>query len=223
MSRITRKIPMKTTATSPRPLRAAPPPPAPAPVSKGRLRAELRGRLASLDPAAVHVRSIAAARLLTELPAFRRAEAIMIYLPLAGEIDVTPIALRAWQHAKTVTVPLVSYEQKHMIPVRLRSLDEPMNADLHGVRSPQTGQPFPIEMIDLVIVPGLGFDRAGHRLGRGSGFYDRFLAQGDFRGSTIGIAFEEQIVPAVPAQPHDILMDLVVTDERVLRCSRYRQ
>ena len=193
------------------------------PASKKQLRTELRKRLAALDTQAIHDRSNQAANHLAELPVFRKAEAIMLYLPLPGEVDVTTIALRAWQQDKTVTVPLVSYEQKHMIPVRLLSLDEPMDIDHYGVRAPKTGHPFPVEMVDLVIVPGLGFDKSGHRLGRGSGFYDRFLSQSSFKGTTIGIAFEEQLVPSVPAQSHDVIMSQLVTDTRVLRCSRYRQ
>jgi len=131
-----------------------------------------------------------------------------------------PIALKAWQKCKTVTVPLVGYEQKHMIPVLLRSLDEPMNVDRYGVTTPGTGKPFPMMDIDMVIVPGLGFDTDGRRIGRGGGFYDRFLAHPSFTGITCGFALDEQIVDEVPTACHDVTLDMLVTDARELRFAK---
>jgi len=67
---------------------------------------------------------------------------------------------------------------------------------------------------DVMLVPGLGFTEQGHRLGRGGGFYDRWLA--GFNGKKIGLCFEEQLLQALPTESHDVVMDLVVTDKRVL-------
>jgi 5-formyltetrahydrofolate cyclo-ligase len=186
---------------------------------KKRLRRELRQWLRDLSPQQAHARSLAAAQRLVETEAFTQATAVMLYLPLIGEVDTRPIALRAWQADKTVTVPLVSHEQKHMIPVTLRSFEEPMTLDHLGVRSPRTGEPMPISMIDLVIVPGLGFDRNGRRLGRGAGFFDRFLARPEFGGVVCGLAFDEQVVDELPADIHDVSMHMIVTDRQVLRLS----
>lgn len=189
---------------------------------KKQMRRALRQRLGELSPQQVHARSLAAAQRLIETDAFAQATTLMLYLPLGGEVDTRPIALRAWQDGKEVTVPLVSHEQKHMIPVTLRSFEEPMNLDHFGVRSPRTGEPMPISMIDLVLVPGLGFDRGGRRLGRGAGFFDRFLARPEFSGVVCGLAFEEQIVDELPADIHDVSMHMIVTDQRVLRLSPER-
>jgi 5-formyltetrahydrofolate cyclo-ligase len=117
----------------------------------------------------------------------------------------------------TVTVPLVGRAQKHMIPVVVRSLEEPMDADHYGVHWPRSCEPFPIEMLDLVVVPGLGFDRQGHRIGRGGGFYDRFLAQPSFQATTCGLAIREQIVERVPAVDHDAPLDMLSTDTELIR------
>jgi len=186
-------------------------------LSKKALRTELRERLRSFDRAVMSERSTQAAERLAETPEFRRAEAVMIFLPLRDEIDARPVALRAWQSAKVVTVPLVSHAQKHMIPLVIRSLDDPMDVDAFGLRAPMSGEPYPVELIDLVVVPGLGFDLTGHRLGRGGGFYDRFLAQPGFAGDTCGLAFDEQVVDQVPAVEHDWPVDMLVTDRRVVR------
>ena len=191
-------------------------------VEKKSLRAELRRRLRSIDAATRRERSSAAAARLIETDEFRGARVVMIFLPLASEIAPRSIALRAWQEAKLVAVPLVSYEQRHMLPVELRGLEEPMHTDGRGVRTPRRGEPQPIESVDLVITPGLGFDRLGRRIGRGAGFYDRFLAQPAFRGVSCGLAMHEQVVEAVPTQRHDVRLDMLATDERVLRFHRER-
>jgi 5-formyltetrahydrofolate cyclo-ligase len=187
---------------------------------KKALRARLRQRLRALDAGTIHDRSQAAAERLVATEAFRGAGAVMLFLPLAHEADARPIALRAWQQGKTVTVPLVSYEQKHMLPVTVRSLDEPMETDGYGVRSPQMGEPYPVELIDLMVVPGLGFDEAGQRIGRGGGFYDRFLSQPEFHGVTCGLALDEQVIDSVPVNAHDVQLDMLTTDQRVLRFDR---
>ncbi len=67
-----------------------------------------------------------------------------------------------------------------MLPVEITSLQTGMTTTGPGVREPVSGQPMPVNMIDLVIVPGMGFTNDGHRIGRGMGFYDRFLAQSEF-------------------------------------------
>ncbi|QNN22561.1 5-formyltetrahydrofolate cyclo-ligase [Planctomycetales bacterium ZRK34] len=183
---------------------------------KKQMRRQLRQWLSQLDPQQVRTRSQNAAHRLIQTDAFAQATTVMLYLPLTGEVDTRPIALRAWQDDKTVTVPLISHEQKHMIPVTLRSFEEPMNLDHLGVRSPRTGEPMPISMIDLVLVPGLGFDRNGRRLGRGAGFFDRFLARPDFGGVVCGVAFDEQVVDELPTDVHDVSMQMIVTDRQVL-------
>ena len=180
------------------------------------LRQRLGAVLREIDAERLHEASIAAANCLTATDAFRQAESIMIFLPLRHEIDARPIALRAWQEGKTITAPLVGVAQKNIIPVEVRSFEEPMDEDRYGVMTPRGGRPFPVEMLDLVVVPGLGFDRDGHRLGRGCGYYDRFLAQPTMRAVTCGLAMDVQVVEQVPVGPYDVPMDMLVTDLELL-------
>jgi 5-formyltetrahydrofolate cyclo-ligase len=79
------------------------------------------------------------------------------------------------------------------------------------------GKPVPVNLIDLVIVPGLGFTPSGFRIGRGMGFYDRFLAQRDFIGLSCGLAFDEQIVEELPVLDHDMPLSMLVTDREIRR------
>ena len=74
-----------------------------------------------------------------------------------------------------------------------------------------------LNSLDLVLVPGLGFDAAGHRLGRGRGFYDRLLVQ--IAGTKCGVAFDEQMRPSIPAEQHDILLNCILTPTQWLEIS----
>jgi 5-formyltetrahydrofolate cyclo-ligase len=187
---------------------------------KKTLRARLREQLRALDLQELRRRSALACDRLIQTEPFADAGALMIFLPLDYEIDARPIAVRAWQEGKTVTVPRVSHEQRHMIPVEIRSLSQTMDVDHYGLRTPSRGQPIPVDLIDLVVVPGLGFDALGRRLGRGGGFYDRFLSQPAFDGVTCGLALDEQIVEQIPTQGHDVKLNMLATDVRVLRFGR---
>jgi len=144
----------------------------------------------------------------------------MVFLSLPTEIDTTPLVLRAWQDQKRVLAPKLSWEQRRMLPIEIRSLTDDLSDSMLGIREPASGIPMPIETIDLVIVPGLAFDQYGNRLGRGRGFYDRFLAHPEYRGWTCALSLEEQVVDHVPAGPLDRPMDMLVTDVTVRRFPR---
>lgn len=141
----------------------------------------------------------------------------MVFLSLANEVDTSPVVLRCWQERKRVLAPKVSWNQRRMLPVEIRSLTEDLVESTMGIREPVSGIPFPIPLIDLVIVPGLGFDEYGGRLGRGRGFYDRFLANPEFEGTSCGLVFEAQVTPTIPLGPLDQRVDMLVTDEKVRR------
>ncbi|MCP4247229.1 MAG: 5-formyltetrahydrofolate cyclo-ligase, partial [bacterium] len=150
-------------------------------------------------------------------PEYRRAEIMMVFLSLPGEIDTTALVLKAWQERKRVLAPKVSWEQRRMIPIEIRSLTHDLTVTGMGLREPAAGAPIPLPIIDLVVVPGLGYDVYGNRLGRGRGFYDRFLANPEFGGVACGLAFEQQFVQEIPAGPLDRPVDLLITDEQVRR------
>ena len=104
-----------------------------------------------------------------------------------------------------------------MLPTEITSLQTGMTITGPGVREPIGGKPVPLDLIDLVIVPGLGFTPTGYRIGRGMGFYDRFLAQPGFIGLSCGLAFEEQIVPELPLLDHDMPLGMLVTEQGIRR------
>ncbi|MGA2499163.1 MAG: 5-formyltetrahydrofolate cyclo-ligase [Tepidisphaeraceae bacterium] len=183
------------------------------------IRKSLREKLATLTPEQRHIKSHAACSLLLASPEFQAAGVIMIYLSTPSEVDTAPIALKAWQQGKTILAPRVNWHQRRMLPVEIASLTSGLTISGPGIREPVSGNPSPLNLIDLVIVPGVGFTRSGHRIGRGMGFYDRFLAQDEFMGLNCGLAFEEQIVENLPVLDHDVPLGMLVTDRGVWRWS----
>ncbi|MCP4590326.1 MAG: 5-formyltetrahydrofolate cyclo-ligase [bacterium] len=188
--------------------------------AKRDLRQRLRKILAAIPPDKIKPRSAACCKLLIGQREYRKAEIIMVFLSLPSELDTTPLVLRAWQDRKRVVAPKVSWEQKRMMPIEIRSLTDDLAETSLEIREPVAGVPIPVSMIDLVIVPGLGFDAQGNRLGRGRGFYDRFLAHPDFRAVKCAVTFEEQLCREIPSDPLDVRVDMVVTDTKVRRVKK---
>ena len=201
------------------------------------LRTLVRQRVAALDRRYRQEAGESLCRHLLALPALAHARGILIYLPLASEIDILPAA-RAWLAAgEVVAVPRVLVGGSTMEAVAVDALpgppeveekaepraDEPAQAaaarfarDALGVRTPLGGRALERTEIDAVIVPGLAFDAAGGRLGRGGGFYDRWLAGRGAGCLVVGVCFEAQIVERVPMEPHDASVDMVLTERGVV-------
>ncbi|HEX8911784.1 MAG TPA: 5-formyltetrahydrofolate cyclo-ligase [Humisphaera sp.] len=189
--------------------------------NKPALRRRFRDLLAAMTDADRHAKSQSACALLATTPEFAAASVVMMYLSTPSEVDTAALALKCWQAGKAVVVPRVSWDQRRMLPVEITSLQAGLTAGAHGIREPDaaTGKPIPIDLIDLVVVPGLGFSEQGHRIGRGMGFYDRFLAQPEFVGVSCGLAFSDQVVADMPVLDHDVPLSMLVTDRGVRRFS----
>jgi 5-formyltetrahydrofolate cyclo-ligase len=185
-------------------------------MDKPQLRLELQKYLISIPDEERKEKSRMACRNLISTPEFQNASAVMMYLSLPHELDTSEAILCAWQLGKMVVVPKVSWQQRHMIPVQIQSLETGFSADVAGLRNPITGAPVPFEDISLVVAPGLGFDRSGNRLGRGGSYYDRFFANRDLHAPKCGFAFAGQVIESVPVTDHDLPVDFLVTDEEVL-------
>jgi 5-formyltetrahydrofolate cyclo-ligase len=190
---------------------------------KRALRKEMLATLAAMSAETVAAKSHQACRRLADLEEFRSSSTVMIYLPMPRELDTAPLALAAWQDGKTVVAPRVFWGQRHMIPVLCQSLnDKDLSPGRFGVREPLEGEPWPLEEIDLVVAPALAFDRRGHRLGRGGGFYDRFLASPLLKAAACGLGFAEQVVEELPIADNDHRLDILVTDKEVLRFEHHK-
>ena len=185
-------------------------------MDKSQLRLELQKCLINIPAEQRKEKSRKACHNLIATPEFQESSAIMMYLSLPHELDTSEAILCAWQQGKIVVVPKVSWQQRHMIPVQINSLETGFSSEVGGLRNPITGTPVPFEDINLVVAPGLGFDRKGNRLGRGGSYYDRFFANKELKAPKCGFAFAKQVLESVPVTDHDVPIDFLVTDEEVL-------
>jgi 5-formyltetrahydrofolate cyclo-ligase len=186
---------------------------------KSAARRAVRAALAGMATERVAEESARACENLVAMSEYVSARVVMVFVPIVGEVDARPAARAALGAGKVVAVPEVDWEAGILIPRRVRSVDEGLVERRHGVpEAPASCEPVPVGDLDVVLVPGLAFDAAGRRLGRGGGFYDRFLSQIPARVCRIGLAMEAQVLPEVPAGPDDARVDAVVLPSRVVRC-----
>jgi 5-formyltetrahydrofolate cyclo-ligase len=161
-------------------------------------------------------RSRKACRNLVSTAEFQGASTIMMFLSLPHEVDTSEAILHAWQLGKAVAVPKISWEQRHMIAVQINSLETGFSTGSSGLKNPISGLPVPFGELDLVVTPGLGFDKKGNRLGRGGSYYDRFFANSELEADRCGFGFAEQLLDSIPVTEHDEPVEILVTDEEII-------
>ena len=192
-------------------------------MDKAQLRRELQNCLLSITSEQRSEKSRKACRNLVSIPQFQSASTVMMFLSLPHEVDTSEAILNAWQLGKTVAVPKVSWQQRHMIAVQISSLETGISTEASGLQNPIAGVPVAFEEIDLVVTPGLGFDKKGNRLGRGGSYYDRFFANTELKASRCGFGFTEQLVEKVPVAEHDEPVDIVVTEKEIIYIKESRE
>ena len=148
---------------------------------------------------------------LFDLPAFQKAKTVLFYASLPGEVDTYAMITRAIQLKKSVALPNIARDQRKMIPTLINSAEDLVQGP-YGIPGPRLAASKALDTndIDAVIVPGLAFDKANNRLGRGAGYYDRFLPCLPQTAVKIGIAFDFQIVDCLPREEHDVPLDTVI-------------
>lgn len=177
-------------------------------------KVEWRRRLRSLVAALSAVERSAAAtglvRRIADDARWRRARTVMLFIPLADEVDIFPLVDQALDHGKTVLIPRFDARRGAYEPARLANLATDLVRGPFGVPEPVASCPaHPLNQLDVTLVPGLGFDRVGRRLGRGKGHYDRLLR--DASGQYWGVGYDSQLVPELPLEPHDVVLNCIVT------------
>lgn len=147
----------------------------------------------------------------------RAARVVMVFAPMSGETDVTPIIERSLESGQVVVLPWIDWEKRELVARRVTRYPDDLETTRGGLRQPKpTCVAAEVGSIDLVITPGLGFDGFGGRLGRGGGFYDRFFATPGLTAARVGVAFDGQIVDRVPRDERDALVDAVITPTRTI-------
>ncbi len=144
------------------------------------------------------------------LPEVRNARVVALYAPIDSELDTGPIAKYLFDNDILVVYPKVAADRLELQFHRVETLEQ-LHPGRFGVHEPESGTGIvSIDKVDVVIVPGLAFDKSGRRLGWGCGYYDATLA--DYSGLRVGFGYEFQMIDTVPVTTHDLLVDMIVTD-----------
>lgn len=147
------------------------------------------------------------------LPEYKNCWTLMSYVSFDKEVDTIPLINDALNKAKTLCIPLVNWKDLSMKPVQIFTTDD---IDFSTkIPQPLSEAELKTDEIELVIVPGIAFDRNFNRLGRGKGFYDRFLSL--CSGTKVVLAFDFQILESIPVTPNDIPVDIIITETEILR------
>jgi len=160
---------------------------------------------------------------LGELPVFRRGARIAMYLPMRGEVDVRPAIEAAWRRGVAVFVPSIVNRRRGRMAFVPWTPGRARRRNAYGIEEPATAAArVPALQLDAVLLPLVGFDRRGNRLGMGAGYYDRALrrrldaARRWRRPRLIGVAFACQELERIPVSPWDVPLDLVITERGLL-------
>jgi len=182
--------------------------------TKASLRTHVRKVLAALAPVARAAASAEICRRIAALPEWAAARTVALYAAQLSEPDLAALLLSP---GKTFCFPRISgdgleFHRCHSIGLLLPGPWKLLEPD------PRDCALVPALEIDLLCVPGLAFTRAGGRLGRGGGYYDRFLGRVHPRAVALGICFHAQLVPAMPLEIHDREMSCVITEAETILC-----
>jgi 5-formyltetrahydrofolate cyclo-ligase len=153
---------------------------------------------------------------LLSLEEYAAADCIALYAPAHNETDTALLLTAAFHAGKRVLYPAVC---GHLMVFRAVERLEQLQKGAFGILEPcPTGIDHQADEADLIVVPGVAFDCAGHRVGYGKGFYDRFLHHPDCPAHLVGLCHDFQVtVERIPCDAHDVAMDIVVSDKRIIR------
>lgn len=179
---------------------------------KDKLRKKILDARFALSPAERRAKSREIEQRLFSLPEFSNATTVMFYASFQSEVETHCMIRRALAEGKHVVLPRVKGKELELLEIV--NYDQDVSPGAWGIPEPDQGTPTAVQDIGLIVVPGAVFDERGNRVGYGAGFYDKLLAQ--YQGTTAALAFELQVVPQVPADSHDVPMQKIVTETRVI-------
>ncbi len=185
--------------------------------SKSDLRQKIRAQLEKISPAVRAVESIELGeRLKAQIPS---AHTILFFAPLPDELDIWPVLELSLALGTNCALPGFDAGTRTYSARQIQNLASDIVIGKFGVREPAAScAAIPLEKFDLVLVPGLAFDKEGNRLGRGLGFYDRLLEK--ISGIKCGVGYDFQLVEKIPTEPHDARVDFILTPSQCVKVKK---
>lgn len=180
------------------------------------LRKKMKAKLDSQKQSERRKKSSIIQKRLFELKEFTDSRCVMLYVSRGtGEVETGPIIKKALKMGKKVVLPVILAKERRIKPVLLRNLRQGFRKCAYGIYEPReskSAKPDRTKKPDLVIVPGLAFDKKNNRLGRGQGYYDSFLKDLPKDTPKIGLGFRFQLFDKIPATKDDFSLDLIITN-----------
>ncbi len=189
-------------------------------VFKDSIRRELLRRRDRIPSEVRRVKNRLIQERLAALDEFKSANVIFYFASFRTEVDTIDMIKRSLLDSKIVLLPKVDREKHTLLLYEIKGIDE-LSPGYMGIPEPVVNteeRKFSINNVDIIIIPGAGFDISGNRIGYGAGYYDILLSGLKKSIPVIAPAYEEQIVDSIPAEPHDIKIHVIITDRRVIRC-----
>jgi 5-formyltetrahydrofolate cyclo-ligase len=183
---------------------------------KRTLRAATLARRRQLTPQQVMAESLALQRNFLQLPEYQKASVLALYAPIHHEVETALVANEALAAGKSLLYPAVVGDDLEFRPVAEFSALVPGR---YGIPEPQ-GRSYNPAAADLIVVPGVAFDVSGRRIGYGKGYYDRALHRLEGSGKLVAFCYDFQLVEEIIGEPHDVTMDLIVTEQKVVRVNK---
>lgn len=153
------------------------------------------------------------------LDQWKSAGEVLLYWPIRNEVDVRPLLQSAWDEGKTLFMPCCRRDEPGVMDFGVVQAEKDLTSGSFGIKEPCRSRcQFPDAVSpDLVLVPGVGFDRSGYRIGFGGGYYDRFLARPQKNGFlSVGVCYSFQIVDGFPREPWDQPVGVICTDKEMI-------
>ena len=185
---------------------------------KGKLRKNMLHQRKTMNLQCVNDFSAKIIDTIMELPEFINCKNIMLYLSFNNEVNTYTLAKWCLNNGKTVIAPYCIQSKREIIPFKINNLTKDLSKSTFGVMEPKHNllEKANIEDIDLIIVPGVVFDVHCNRIGFGAGYYDRFLSKKSKNTLAIGVAYDYQIIDEVPTDEHDVPLDFIITEKRII-------
>jgi 5-formyltetrahydrofolate cyclo-ligase len=195
------------------------------PERKRSIRRSIRAARRKLSEAERLTRSRRVWERVTALSCYQHARVVLGYMAFDDEVLTDGLMQHAMASGKQIVLPMVLSDRQGMALYVIEDLERDVATGYRGILEPQPPRTHPVapESLDLALIPGVAFDLRGGRLGFGAGFYDRFLSRLPWDMPTLGLAFDFQVIPRLPLQPHDMLLNAIVTESRVIWGASYIQ
>jgi len=186
---------------------------------KQELRKQLILARRSISPESIFRKSRHIQALLFSIEAYQYAGCVGFYVSSGHEVETHAMINDCFSMGKRVVVPKCGKKEGEMTLYEINSFDD-LLPGAYGILEPcDPVNGIALNEIDVLIVPGVGFDREGRRLGQGGGYYDKLLSSThDF--VVVGLAFSVQIVDKIPVESHDMTVDIIVTENQVIHCKK---